>query len=588
MDYDKLGLKVGLEIHQQLNTKKLFCNCSSEMKERNLIYEVERKLRPVMSELGEMDRAALFEFFRNRRFVYHGYEGESCLVELDEEPPHKINKEALEIALSIALRLGLRIPDEIHVMRKLVLDGSAVTSFQRTAIVGYGEAEFNNVRITSLCLEEDAARKEKVEGNTVFYSLSRLGIPLVEISTKPDMTSPQQVREFAESLGLLLRSFNVKRGIGTIRQDVNISIKGGARVEIKGWQDLWSIDKLVENEVERQVRLLEIRDELKRMANIADPVEVSDILGMNVKTYFIRLKNFSYVWLKKIWKHKTFRDEMFEYATVYNSFIFDSLSEDLKEEFRKLKNRFGLEGNDIGVIIYGGNVEEAVKSFVNRVRFSMRGIPEETRKPLPDATTSFSRPLPGSARMYPETDHPPIVLSYSYLAKLRKKLPETLLEKRRKLEKIISKDLAGQIIRSKYFGLFEKITKGSDREFVKIVASTFTSTLKDLKRQGLDVNKITDEMFVKLFNGIKEGKIAKKSIPDILISIIHGEKIDEALRKYRKFSRKELESLVRRILNENKDVEMKRLIGLVMRETKGRADAKDVMELLKKLKGNSN
>ena len=279
MDYQKLGLKIGLELHQQLNTKKLFCNCSSNMNEKNLIFSIKRRLRPVVGEMGDVDRAALFEFFRNRSFIYYGYENECCLVDMDDEPPHEINSDALDMAVGVSLILGLDVPDELHVMRKTVLDGSAITSFQRTLLVGYGCGKFNGVRIKSLCLEEDAAKPVKQEGNEITYSLSRLGIPLIEIATEPDIKTPEQCREVAENLGLLLRSFNVKRGIGTIRQDVNISIKNGARVEIKGWQDLKTLHKLIENEVLRQVNLLKIRDELKKFKekDFGDVVDVSEV-----------------------------------------------------------------------------------------------------------------------------------------------------------------------------------------------------------------------------------------------------------------------------------------------------------------------
>jgi len=195
-------IKIGLEIHQQLNTNKLFCSCSSEMNEKNLIYEVRRRLRPVVSELGEFDRAAIFEFFRNREFVYRGYENECCLVDLDEEPPHEINRDALKIALEMAYNLGLYIPDELHIMRKLVLDGSAITSFQRTVLIGIGSSDFEKVKIKSLCLEEDAAKLEKEEKNLVYYSLSRLGIPLIEISTDPIISNPEESKEIAKRIGV--------------------------------------------------------------------------------------------------------------------------------------------------------------------------------------------------------------------------------------------------------------------------------------------------------------------------------------------------------------------------------------------------
>ncbi|MEK6835316.1 MAG: Glu-tRNA(Gln) amidotransferase subunit GatE, partial [Nanoarchaeota archaeon] len=262
-DYQDLNLKIGLEIHQQLSSKKLFCNCSTKFKEEKFETEFKRRLRAVAGEQGYVDVAAAFEESKNREFTYHGYKDEYCLVECDEEPPHEINQDALVTALSVAKLLKLKIPDEIIVMRKIITDGSACSSFQRTMLIGYEskdsfiETSQGKVRITSLCLEEDACKIEKVHENKVYYSLSRLGIPLIEIRTEPDIKTPEQAKEAAEELGLMLRSFsNILRGIGTIRQDVNLSIKNGARVEIKGFQELRTMPKIIDYEISRQVNVV--------------------------------------------------------------------------------------------------------------------------------------------------------------------------------------------------------------------------------------------------------------------------------------------------------------------------------------------
>ena len=265
IDYDSLGLMVGIEIHQQLDTKhKLFCYCPTshrDVKESN--FEFFRYLRLKRSEMGEEDRAAKEEVERSKKFIYKFYDT-TCLVEADEEPPREINKEALKIAIQIAKMLNMEFVDEVHVMRKIVIDGSNTTGFQRTALVAF-DGDLDGVGIATLCVEEEACRKIEDRGDYVVYSLDRLGIPLVEIGTYPDIKSPKQAKEVAAKLGMILRSTGkVKRGLGTIRQDVNISIKDGARVEIKGVQTLEILDKIVEYEVIRQVNLLKIRDELKK------------------------------------------------------------------------------------------------------------------------------------------------------------------------------------------------------------------------------------------------------------------------------------------------------------------------------------
>ncbi|MEM4138937.1 MAG: Glu-tRNA(Gln) amidotransferase subunit GatE, partial [Sulfolobaceae archaeon] len=241
IDYKKLGLKVGLEIHQQLNTThKLFCNCPTTLSEEYTATLV-RYLRPVMSELGEVDVAALFEWEKGKRYIYR-LSRPTCLVEYDEEPPHSINEEALKIAIAITLALGGEVVDEVYVMRKTVIDGSNTSGFQRTAIVGLGGKildEEGVVGIQTIALEEDAARKISETSEEVLYNLDRLGIPLIEISTAPDIKTPEQAERVALKIGQLLRlTGKVKRGIGTIRQDLNVSIDGGVKTEIKGVQRL--------------------------------------------------------------------------------------------------------------------------------------------------------------------------------------------------------------------------------------------------------------------------------------------------------------------------------------------------------------
>ncbi|MEZ5335134.1 MAG: Glu-tRNA(Gln) amidotransferase subunit GatE [Methanolobus sp.] len=277
-DYRELGLKCGLEIHQQLDSKqKLFCRCPTQIRnieESN--HEFFRYLRPTASEMGETDRAALEQSKLNRKYVYKAYDT-TCLVENDDEPPTEVNKEALDIAMSITKLLNMVPVDQVHVMRKIVVDGSNTSGFQRTAFLakdGYLETSVGPVGVGVLCLEEEACQKIEDKGDIIIYSLDRLGIPLVEIGTDPDIISPEHAKETAQQIGMLLRSTGkVKRGLGTIRQDVNISIAKGARVELKGVQALDMIETIVELEVERQVNLLSIRDELlERDASVCDTI----------------------------------------------------------------------------------------------------------------------------------------------------------------------------------------------------------------------------------------------------------------------------------------------------------------------------
>jgi len=275
MNYKELGLKVGLEIHFQLDVdKKLFCNCSSAMKEKEPIGIIKRKLHPVASELGEIDVAAQFEYLRNRTFFYEIFKNESCLVELDEEPPHDTNEEALRVALQIAKLFNCKIPEYIFVMRKTVIDGSNTSGFQRTMIVGFdGYFEFKGrkIPITQICLEEDAAAIDKEDDGNVYYKLNRLGIPLVEIDTGViEDIEPKEVEEIAYQIFLIASSTGkIRRQIGAIRQDVNVSIRGGERVEIKGVQKLSLISKVIEREVERQLELIKKGEKVQKETRAA-------------------------------------------------------------------------------------------------------------------------------------------------------------------------------------------------------------------------------------------------------------------------------------------------------------------------------
>src|SRR3989344_3349826 len=289
MDYAKIGLKCGLEVHQQLSSGKLFCSCSGDLREDDAPLKVKRYLRAVQGEQGGVDTAAMQEQHRGRHFVYEAYDS-TCLVELDEEPPHRMNGEALKTAIEISLLLKAQIVDVLQVMRKTVVDGSNTSGFQRTALLAH-TGRVGDVGVRSICVEEDSARIVSNDHNHVVYRLDRLGVPLVEVSTEPDITTPQQCLEVAEKLGMILRSTGkVKRGLGTIRQDVNVSVAGGERVEIKGAQELKGFPLLVEIEAQRQLKLLEIMHELKKRKARVDG-KIIDVTPVFAKSAATMIKN---------------------------------------------------------------------------------------------------------------------------------------------------------------------------------------------------------------------------------------------------------------------------------------------------------
>jgi Glu-tRNA(Gln) amidotransferase subunit E-like FAD-binding protein len=280
IDYEKLGFKSGLEIHQQLDTSKLFCNCPSILRQDAPDFTIKRKLHAVAGESGEVDIAAKHEAEKDREFIYEGYDT-TCLVELDELPPYEINQEALKIAMQIAVMLNATILPISQIMRKTVIDGSNTSGFQRTVLIardGWVVTKSGRVGIQSICLEEDAARIIEKKDDYKIFRLDRLGIPLVEIATAPDIKDAEQVKEVALFIGNILRSCKIKRGIGTIRQDLNLSIRAGDRIEIKGFQDPSMMVETVENEIKRQLELISKKERIKSEVRNALPDGTTEFL----------------------------------------------------------------------------------------------------------------------------------------------------------------------------------------------------------------------------------------------------------------------------------------------------------------------
>ena len=473
LNYDQLGFKCGLELHQQLEGKKLFCNCPTLNSDKEPDIRIERRLRAVAGETGEIDIAAEFEMSKNKKIIYEGNSEDVCILETDDEPPHELNKQALDTALKVALLLNAKIVDEIQVMRKTVVDGSNVSGFQRTALIamdGFIDSSLGKVSIPTICLEEEAAQKIEEGKDFIRYRLDRLGIPLIEIATGTEIRNPEHAKDIASHIGMILRSVEgVKRGLGTIRQDVNISIKEGARTEVKGFQDLKSIPKVIEFEVKRQL--------------------------------------------------------------------------------------------------------DAIKQG--------KKLSKEVRKAEQDFTTSFLRPLPGAARLYPETDVLPVRIEKHHLEKLKKQLPKLIAHKIEEFEKKyhIPHQLAKEMIDNENFEIFA-------RKFKKIepltIANALISIPKEIKtRFGLDSSKLTDADFEEILSYLNEGKITKDAVIELLIKKIKNEKID--LKHFESASDEELKNEVKKLVQEKPGLSVSAYMGLVMQKHRGKVEGKKVMEILKKL-----
>ena len=468
-DYKKIGLISGLEIHQQLDTHKLFCECPSILRTDKPQYEIHRTLNPVVGETGEIDVAVVHEKEQNKKFTYQVYDT-NCLVELDEEPPHTINQEALKIALQISHLLNCKIFPVTQVMRKTVIDGSNTTGFQRTVLIahdGYIEISSGKIAIDALMLEEDSARPvSEIEG-TKTYKLDRLGVPLVEIATGPHMHTPEEIKEAALKIGEILRACKVKRGLGTIRQDVNISIKGSERVEIKGFQDTKMMIKTVDIEIERQKK-----------------------------------------------------------CVVENS------------------------------------------------------CSREVRNALPDGKTEFLRPMPGAARMYPETDLPLLKISRSLIDDAKKDLPKLTSEHKSYLGEFgLNDELIRLILKQNKIEDFKVLTKITSNYELAAKALTFFQT-EIGKKQNKSKDELSEIFDVHVLEAILEQvgeKISSNDVKSVMQQIAQGKSLDNAMEK----SDIDLADEVRKLIKEKPGLTQGAYMGLIMAKFKGQVSGKDVNDALK-------
>jgi len=623
VDYAKIGLLVGLECHQQLATReKLFCSCKPQLFKGEPEITFLRRLRPTQSELGQVDPAAFFEFQKGVKIVYEANNETSCLVEMDEEPPHELNREALEIALTVALMMNAKPVDEVHVMRKIVIDGSNTTGFQRTCVValnGVIEVDGKEIPIQHISLEEDAARKMKSEGSLIYYRIDRLGIPLIEVTTGPVINSPKEAERVALAIGQILRATGrVRRGIGTIRQDLNISIRNGALMEIKGVQELNLVSKVVEYEVQRQLNLLKVRDELRRRGLKEEDlrkefVDVTSIFSQTGCRVIRKAVNRNHVVLAvKLPKFagllgfelapgvrlgREMADRARFWGRVGGIFHTDELPNYgiTAEEVNQLKQLMKAEKEDCVVFVADAkeNAVDALRAVVERAREALKGVPGETRAANPDGTTRYMRPRPGAARMYPETDVPPIQITESYLEELRSRLPELPREKMSRLMRQygINKKLASQLLDSEYTSLFESIA-GEVAVSPTVIAVTLTETMKALRRDGVPVDRLSDEQITEVFRLVGSGKMAKEAIPEVLswLARHEGVKAADALEALglTMISQEDLEKMIDDLVAKNKALVEDRgerafgvLMGMIMRKVRGKVKAQVVSQLLK-------
>jgi len=616
-------LKVGLEIHQQLASKnKLFCDCKI-IESNEYDFTFKRNLRPTQSEMGSYDQAALFESKKIKTVKYQSSKNANCLIESDEEPPRTVNNEALELVLTISLALNCTIEDELHIMRKIVIDGSNTTGFQRTTLVGrngFLEVEGIRVGIQSVCLEEDAARiinEDKKEDENKAYSLDRLGIPLIEIALEPISNSPIFVTNVAQTVGRLLRSTKkVTRGLGSIRQDVNISTENGPVVEVKGVQQLSQLPLVIEYERKRQDALNQIANELKKrdidessfIDNVTDVTQllskssskvVKKILTGDSRFTAFVLRRFKGILSFEPYPGIRLGKELGDLVKVYGIggiFHSDELPNYgiTTEDVESISDVLRMDKNDAFVLIGGPtkSLNTVLLELFTRIKKGFSGIVPETRSARLDGVTVFSRPKPGSSRMYPETDIPYILIDEGKLKQLSQDTPQPWNEIIDQICKKynINKTLAENIFDSKYFSLFEKIVSHTSTS-PSFVISKLTEDLVSMEREGYDSSILSEDVLFYLFTELDNSRITKESIPLVIEKLLKNESmdVDEIISSFGTESITEgyVDQTISKIIHENSNVISQKgldsvglLMGRCMEVLRGKIDGEKVNKKL--------
>jgi glutamyl-tRNA(Gln) amidotransferase subunit E len=621
---DEGSVKVGLEIHQQVDSGKLFCRCPSDLEEA-VSGSFVRRLRATKSELGEVDKAALAEAQKGLAFRYEVTPKSSCLVDADEEPPRPMNADAFDVALALAQLSNMEVVDEVHVMRKIVVDGSNTTGFQRTALVASGGAlpmpDGTKVALQSLCLEEDSARETGEGSGERVFRLDRLGIPLIEIATAPDIRSADEAQAVAARIGALMRATRrVKRGQGTIRQDVNISVDGGARVELKGVQDLRAIPEVVRTEERRQRALNRAARELAargvgqsdirfHTADLTDLLAgtrariVSRVLREGGRVWGARLSGFAGTLgdtlsgqpgvrvlgpefsqrVRAVGLGGTMHTEEGDLVEKYGF---------TRDEVEAVLGRLEVGERDVMVMVAGPEerLRHGLASLEERARMALNGAVSEVRAANEDATSRYLRPMPGAARMYPETDLPPVGVTSAALDRVRAGLPPLPEERAKEVEGRtgVSGALVDQLDQTDRLADFDEVAldvakAGAEAAATNAaVARLLLTTVAQAERDGDALWPAHREALVRVRDLLHAGSLAKEGAPAVLAAVLlEGKPLEEALAALAAPSHDDARDQIRKLVAEKADLVREKgegahgpLMGLAMKELRGKVDGK--------------
>jgi glutamyl-tRNA(Gln) amidotransferase subunit E len=594
--FESLGFMCGMEVHQQLKTqRKLFCRCPPVYRNDPAHFTIIRHMRPTLSEMGTYDGTALMEFKTRKNITYEFYRDTCCSYEIDDTPPFELDELALEISLVIASALNSHLVDEVHVSRKQYLDGTIPTGFQRTAIVSLkGKIPWKADRellIRQISLEEDACREVRDVGHEVTFRTDRLSIPLVEVVTEPVAKNPTEAREISERIGRVMRSTGlVRRGPGSTRQDVNVSVRGGRRVEIKGVPFLDLIPTITAGEAIRQWNLLKIRDELEGRGLKVSDMDADKFTTMVAKdvTHLLegkRIPVMSHLWPNKVEAGKGYRimavllkgwAGIFPRETHYSQRFIDEISGRVrviacldhlpnvlssdtdapkgitKKAYAQIMKELGGTKADAFVLVFGDerDTKTASEEVYIRCRDAFEGVPNETRQVMTPHETSFERILPGPDRMYPDTDRPPIVVTPEILRRVHAQVPKPFWEAESEMvSKGVKPHLARQLVISPLYPTYkDAVAAGS---LPGTVAGILMETVKSLRRKDVPVQNISASQYADFFSALRDGSLTRDGIAPMLRSLAEGLTVLEALEKLglRSMSDHEARSLIGKIIS---------------------------------------
>jgi glutamyl-tRNA(Gln) amidotransferase subunit E len=626
LDYQAVGLISGLEVHQQLLTReKLFCRCPAGLYTETHDGEVLRHMRPTLSELGEYDGTALMEFKTKKEIVYLLHNKNVCTYEMDDTPPFLVNQEAIDVAIELCLTMNMDIIDEVHIARKQYLDGSIPTGFQRTAIIGVnGWLPFKGrqLTITHVSVEEDSCREVKDKGHQIIWRTDRLGMPLTETVTGPELQTPQEVRDAILLCGLVARSTGrVRTGIGASRQDVNVSVRGGDRCEIKGVPRAGLAVKLVHNEALRQYNLLKIREELHRRG-LATPdsirmstFNVSDIfLGADLgfvqralqaggKIYAVKIEGVADLAQHPTQPDTTFLDELrgrvrviacLDEAPIVLSSAAMPEFPDKHGVMERLRKRVHPGENDDFFIVFGPEDDCKTAAAEIRIRFAdaTAGVPKETRQALVGGLTTFERILPGPDRMYPDTDSPPTRITKQRMEEARSRLrPPPWQRIQRYMSWRVPEETAHYLIRRGGAEIVDAVVEKTGVDGL-LAGITIGQQFKALRRRGIPVERLGAAEWIQVFDLFTDGRIPREAIPAVASRMakdhLHAEGACAALGialRPREAWIKEADQVTfdgyRRRKRDTDDKRSRFLVGQAVRMLNGKAPAAEVAAFVK-------